>query len=146
MCVIVITACGRAKETKPLLAWRLYKSPRIKYLKTKANNLGVDLYILSAKYGLIHSEEIIESYEAIMNSRTCKQLLPHILAKLEDINPSVVIYYKGGARREYFECIRKACELLNIRLLFFGYANMGDINKLDKFFKEGKFAVKTKTW
>lgn len=135
--VIVVTACGKTKRNTAFPAWKLYKSPRIRFLKKKADILGVDLYILSAKYGLVHSEEIIEPYEAVMTKETCTELILSILNKLENIKPSKVIYYKGGARKEYFECIYRACTMLNIKLLCFGYANMGDIKRIDEFINVG---------
>jgi hypothetical protein len=134
--VVLITACGKKKETKPGPAWRLYRSPRIRYLKKKADKFQIDFYILSSKYGLIHSDEIIEPYESVITRERCKILLPEIIKKLTNIQPHKVVFYKGGARKEYFECVEEACRKLNKPILSFGYANMGGIKKLDEILGE----------
>lgn len=46
-----------------------------------------------------------------------------------------VVYFKGGAGREYFNLIREACELAGKTLVSFGYKYMGDINELPNVLK-----------
>ena len=133
--IILITACGRVKENYPLPAWQLYKSPRIKFLKKESDKFGIDFYILSAKHGLIHSEEIIKPYEAVMIDY--KGILHVVVNKLRNISPTRVVYYKGGARNTYFKCINEACSLLDIELVSFGYANMGDIRRIKEYLDIG---------
>lgn len=131
--MILVTACGRSKEGRSFPAWRLYKSPRIRYLKKKADSLKIDLYILSAEYGLVYSEEVISPYNTLMDSKRSKELIPVVRSQLKRINPSKVIYYRGGARREYLECIREACLGLGIEFVSFGYGNLGEVGKLEEF-------------
>lgn len=131
--IVLVTACGRTKENKALPAWKLYRSPRIRHLKRKANSLGIDLYILSAKYGLVYSEEVIYPYDVIMDEKKIYELIPIVQKQIEKINPNKVIYYKGGARREYLECIKEACLRANIKFVSFGYKNLGEVGRLEEF-------------
>lgn len=127
--VVLITACGRRKLNYPERAYRLYNSTRIRYLYSKSRKIGVPFYILSAKHGLVESETIIEPYDEVMTLDKCSQLVDSIRKVVSRFN--VVIYYKGGSRKEYLECIKQAMKGLDSKLIEFGYAIMGDINKLE---------------
>lgn len=128
--VALVTACGGKKEKKKLPAGRLYRSARIRHLYRRSKELRVPFFILSAGYGLISGDEEIEPYEAIMTEERCRDLLPTLLSRLKDFD--VIVYYRGGARKEYLNCVEKAAELLNKELIVFGYGNMGDIGKVEE--------------
>jgi len=68
-----------------------------------------------------------------MDPERCQELLKQMVSILRNFD--VVIYYKGGAGKVYAECIEKACNQAGISLVSFGYANMGDIKKLEKVLK-----------
>ena len=128
----VITACGNKKNSLPLPAWQLYKSPRIKAVYNRKGNH--DMYILSAKYGLVNAEQIIEPYNRIMDDARCDELLPEIKKIVEKYD--VVIFFKAGARKLYEQCILKSCEMANVRVISFGFGFMGGINDLPKYLSE----------
>jgi len=128
--IVLITACGNKKEEKPTAAGRLYKSSRIRYLYKRSKELGLDFYILSAKYGLVNGDEVIEPYDQVMDKVQCEKLKSQIKEVLKNFD--VIIYYKGGARREYLECLEMIAKELNKKFITFGYGNMGDIGKLEK--------------
>ena len=128
--VALVTACGVKKENTPQPAGRLYKSSRIRHLYKKSKELGLPFYILSAKYGLINADTIIEPYDRIMTPERAAELLPQVKETIKSFD--LVIFYKGGARKEYRELIESACEETGTRLISFGYGNMGYIGKLDK--------------
>jgi len=81
------------------------------------------------KYGLIHSDEIIEPYDQIMTKERAKELLPQVKEVLKNFD--VVIFYRGGARKEYVELIEKASKKANVKVIIFGYGNMEEISKLN---------------
>jgi len=126
--ILVVTACGRKKHDKPMPAWKLYKSPRIKAVYNRSQ--GCDFAILSAKYGLVEADRIITPYEQVMTKERAEELLEQVTAKVEKYD--YVIYYRGGARKEYLECIQEACRSTKRTLLVLGYANLGGINDLQK--------------
>jgi predicted site-specific integrase-resolvase len=131
--IVLVTACGAKKLEKPAPAGELYKSSRIRYLRKKSRQLEIPFYILSAKYGLVNSETVIEPYEKKMTAQRCEELLDQIVSVLKNFD--VVIYYRGGAGKVYAECIEKACQTAGVKLVSFGYANTGDINKLEEVLK-----------
>ncbi len=130
--ILVITACGKAKENKPLPAGLLYKSGRIRYLYKKSKELNYSFYILSAEYGLINADTIIEPYERKMDEMKCKELKGRIKEILKKLKPSLVVFYKGGSPKIYIECIETVCKELGIEFKTFGFANMGEINKIEQ--------------
>ncbi len=127
--IVLITACGNKKENKPTEAGKLYKSSRIRHLYKKSKELDIPFYILSAKYGLVNGDEIIAPYNQIMDEKQCNKLKNQIEKVLENFD--IIIYYKGGARKEYYNCLEKITEKLNKKFISFGYGNMGDIRKLE---------------
>ncbi len=126
---VLITACGNRKESKPTVAGRLYKSSRIRYLYRKSKELNIPFYILSAKYGLVNGDEVIEPYNQIMDEKQCLKLEGKIEEVLKDFE--IIIYYRGGARKEYHDCLEKVARKLNKKFISFGYGNMGDIKRLE---------------
>jgi len=132
--VVLITSCGAKKESTSQPAGKLYKSSRIRHLYKRSKELGIPLYILSAKYGLINADMIIEPYDRVMTPERAAELLPQVKEVIKDFD--LVIFYKGGARKEYRELIEKACEETGTRLISFGYRNMGEIRKLENLLGE----------
>ncbi len=132
--IVLVTACGNKKEREPAPAWRLYKSSRIRHLYKKSKELGIPFYILSAKYGLVFAEEVIEPYDMIMDENRCKELIEQIKLVISQYN--TIIFFKGGARKVYKNCLESAVNELNKKLVIFGYGNMGDIRKLEDIVNE----------
>jgi len=128
--IVLITACGNKKEEKPTAAGRLYKSPRIRHLYKRSKELGLDFYILSAKYGLINGDEVIEPYDQVMDKAKCEKLKSQIKEVLKNFD--VIIYYKGGARREYLECLEMVAKELNKKFITFGNKSMENIRELER--------------
>ncbi|WP_456326464.1 DUF6884 domain-containing protein [Palaeococcus sp. (in: euryarchaeotes)] len=132
--VSLVTACGAKKENTSQPAGRLYKSSRIRHLYKRSKELGIPFYILSAKYGLVNADTVIEPYDKVMTPERAAELLPQVKETIKGFD--MIIFYKGGARKEYRELIEKACEETGTRLISFGYGNMGNIRDLDKILKE----------
>ncbi|HGE70604.1 TPA: hypothetical protein ENX78_07200 [Candidatus Poribacteria bacterium] len=122
--IAVVTACGRGKDSAPSPAWKLYKSSRIKMLYRNSKNY--DLYILTAKYGLIKANEIIEPYNEIMNKEKAEKFAVEVAKKLNSYD--YVVYYKCGANQNYLECIKKACDISKKTLITCGFNMVGGIN------------------
>jgi len=131
MKILVVTACGKRKDTSPQPAWKLYKSPRIRAVYNRRN--GHDMAILSSKYGLIKAEEIIEPYEEVLTEQRVKELIPQISMAIQKYD--IIIYYRGCAGKEYFTLIMDACENAGKPFFSVGYKNLGDINILPEIFQ-----------
>ena len=122
--IVVVTACSKRKENTPLPAWKLYKSSRIKAIYRNSKNC--DIKILTAKYGLIDADEIIDPYDEKMDEERAQVLVSKIAKKLRKYD--FVIYYKAGASKAYLECMKKACELSEKPLVVCGFKVIGGIN------------------
>jgi hypothetical protein len=139
-CILVVTACGRKKHSRPMPAWELYKSSRIRAIRNMVQKYGFAHFaILSAKYGLVDVDQVLSPYEQTMTDQQSKRLFPKISIKLQRYD--CVVFFRGGARKEYFNCIREACKRAQTTLIVFGYGIMGGINGLSTildFIKIGK--------
>ena len=128
MKILIVTACGAKKNPRPLPAYKLYKSARIKAVYNRRS--GCDMGILSAEYGLVRAHDVIEPYERLMDEERAEELAPFVAEKLKEYD--CIIFFKGGARKAYLSCIKAACKKAGRTLVALGYANMGGINDLPK--------------
>lgn len=124
--ILVVTTCGARKHNEPKPAWQLYKSPRIRAVYSRRN--GHDMCILSTKYGLVDAEKVIEPYEETLTKHRMTELIPQMVEKISGYD--YIVYYRGGAGREYFNLMREACRRAGKTLVSFGYKFMGDVNEL----------------
>lgn len=131
MKVLIVTACGAKKNDKPMPAYKLYKSSRIKAVYNR--RCDSDMCILSAEYGLVAAHEIIKPYDRIMDEKRVRELVPLVTPKIQDYD--CVVFFKGGARKTYLSCIKASCKRAGKPLVTLGYANMGGINDLPKVVK-----------
>ncbi len=67
MARICLIACVSLKDTRKMRAGDIYLSPLFKKAREFTSNNFDQWYILSAKYGLIHPDTIIEPYEKTLN-------------------------------------------------------------------------------
>jgi hypothetical protein len=128
MKVLIVTVCGAKKNPRPMPAYKLYKSARIKAVYNRRS--GCDMGILSAEYGLVRAHDVIEPYERLMDEKRAEELAPFVAEKLKEYD--CIIFFKGGARKTYLSCIKAACKKIGRTLVALGYANMGGINDLHK--------------
>ena len=124
MKVAIATACGNKKREGTWPIHSLYFSPRIKALYSRKGDLP--LYILSAQYGLIHSDQIVSSYQRVMDFQRAKELAPQVSSAMKQYD--WLVYFKAGARQEYADCIKLAASLSGVSIVLVGYAFMGGLD------------------
>jgi len=93
---------------------------------------------------VVDSEQILEPYDQILTVEKINELLPQVIEVLK--NFEIVIYYRGGARKTYLELIEQASRITGTHLVVFGYANMGDINKLEEIINSVKHTSKKRNY
>jgi cytoplasmic iron level regulating protein YaaA (DUF328/UPF0246 family) len=105
---IVLISCVSVKQERPARAEELYISPLFKYGLAYAKSLKPDkIYILSAKYGLVGLDEVIEPYNVTLNnmsSMEIKEWSEKVLSKMrQTINLDVdqIIFLAGENYRKY---------------------------------------------
>ncbi len=128
MKIALVTACGNKKHNSPTQAYKLYKSARIKAVYNRKNDC--DMYILSAKHELLPAEKIIAPYNEIMTKEKAKQFVPIIADKLKNSGYNWVVFFKGGANRNYLYCIQESCKKAKINFVSIGFSFQGDIGLL----------------
>lgn len=89
--LILLVSCGKRKSSVSCQAKEMYNSFRFQQIKTIAENLKVRWYIMSAKYGLLDPESIIEPYDMCLSNCSDKyqqQWAKGIVGKFIGINKS----------------------------------------------------------
>jgi hypothetical protein len=97
--VLVIIACSQRKANGPAAAKDLYLGTLFRLGREFAETCGYDYRILSAKYGLLDPEELIEPYDVRVAGvqdvkRLQQKVLPAMNALLPNYNKVIII---GGA-------------------------------------------------
>lgn len=87
---LLIIACSRSKNPLPQLlpALERYNGPTFRLLRrfVKENpSFPLDIYILSAKFGLIRSDELIPLYDEEMTKKRSLELQSEVHSKLKDL-------------------------------------------------------------
>jgi hypothetical protein len=105
---IVLISCVKMKLPHPAQAQDLYISPLFRFNLGYARSLKPDaIYILSAKYGLVGLEQVIEPYELTLNTmgesqkRDWAQRVLMDLNKKTDLLHDHFIFLAGKNYRKY---------------------------------------------
>ena len=105
---IVLISCSSQKQSIKSRAEDLYCSPLFQLSLKFAKQLASDsIFILSAKYGLVRLEDIIEPYDTTLNDMTekdRKQWADDVLRQLRDIvncEKDHFIILAGNKYRQY---------------------------------------------
>ena len=86
---LLVISCTGAKDKTPgfLPAVMRYKGPLYptlhKAMREKRFPKSLDILIVSAKYGLLTSDELIEDYDKKIDAKRAKELRPSVQEKLE---------------------------------------------------------------
>ena len=105
---ISLVSCVGQKLTAPAPARDLYTSPWFIKARTYADRIGQPWFVLSAKYGLVHPDDVIAPYDLTLNNmpagdrrrwavRVFGQLEPHLDA-VENVT-----FLAGRRYREFLE-------------------------------------------
>ena len=111
---IVLVSCVKSKLGKPAKAMFMYTSPLFRKNLHYATTLEPDrIFILSAKYGLLELQQIIEPYEMTLNTMKeaekkawAKRVL-HVLKTKTDLQNDHFVFLAGQNYRKYLiPCIK----------------------------------------
>ena len=105
---IVLIACVKTKRKIPSKAIDLYISSLFTKCREYAQLLHPDhIYILSAKYGLVSSEEVIEPYNLTLNNMSTSEIkewskrVLHQLSSVTDLHNDNFTILAGQNYRKY---------------------------------------------
>jgi len=123
---LLLLPCSKTK--KPLLeapAIEVYDGPFYRVIK-KNRPKNLDIEILSAKYGLINSKDIISYYDQIMTIERAEELSSSIKIKLEKIlteNYAEVFINLG---KTYILALEKSKDMLDEYDIRWGHGQIGE--------------------
>lgn len=60
---LVVLGCGLKKQSEPCPAIELYTGNYFRTYRKWAESVGAEIYIFSAKHGVVHSSTVIEPYD-----------------------------------------------------------------------------------
>lgn len=108
---IVCTYCSATKDDsiELLPANKRYMSKRISYVKDLALLSGIDFYILSGKFGLVHENELLPYYDHLLSldevsslsEIVAEQIVSHRITTIDffirasDVDPNVKVYIES---------------------------------------------------
>ena len=101
--MIIIISCGKRKlegkaKAKDFYIGSLYRQ-KLEYVSTLYPDN--EFYIISAKYGLIHQDKVISSYDRVLpaaNNDEYKKWLDLVTEQLKDFDSTEEVLFLGGAR------------------------------------------------
>ncbi|MDQ0201073.1 DUF6884 domain-containing protein [Neobacillus ginsengisoli] len=119
---IALVSCTKLKEEYPCEAKKLYSKSTlfkkaVNYIEAKDYD---DWYVLSAKYGLLSKDKVIEPYDVTlnkMNIRERKFWAESVLRDIVKIKPNEIDFYAGNKYREHLiKPLRDIGILVNVPL------------------------------
>ena len=124
---LLILPCSKMKkELYGVRAIELYNGPYYKVLR-KNFQKELDVFILSAKYGLINSDEIISYYDQIMTVNRAEELNCEIKARLENTVQNECyneIFISLG--KTYMFALEESKNFLNEYHVYWGHGQIGE--------------------
>ena len=105
---LVLVSCVSKKRASPVPARDLYVSDLFRKARAYVEQLGRPWFVLSAKYGLVHPDEVIEPYDVTLNNMgTAKRrcwahgVLTNLTPHLERVDS--ITFLAGQRYREFLE-------------------------------------------
>ena len=106
---IVLISCVAMKNNHPCAAREMYISPLFRGAYAYAKNIlrADKVFILSAKYGLIGEDELIEPYNETLNTKSDHEIriwADNVYAKLQqqtDVTRDEFVFLAGERYRKY---------------------------------------------
>ena len=106
--VIQIVSCVGQKQPVPAPAKDLYISPWFRKARAYANSTGWPWFVLSAKHGLVHPDEVIAPYDLTLNRmpvanrrQWANQVLTQLRPHLDEVGS--VVFLAGRRYCEFLE-------------------------------------------
>jgi tRNA-guanine family transglycosylase len=141
--VLVTTHCAAKKRNTPGPPQRLYLSARIRKVYEIAKQHGATFSVISAKYGLVYEDEVIEPYEATIGSGTVfDTLVDQVSEKLLKRGPWDWLVYFGTAKNyvtAFFCAAYKAG--YGDRTIVVGKNTLGELDRLAHLLARSKQAT-----
>ncbi|MFN7105419.1 MAG: DUF6884 domain-containing protein [Pyrobaculum sp.] len=114
---IVVTNCTKEKLNRPAPARELYRGPSVRNMARvveEAREKGIDvwLYIISARYGLVREDEVLDPYDETLGGRPLPEIKKwakevRLLEKFRELEGVIFLV----ASKNYYHAVEEAtCE------------------------------------
>lgn len=117
---IVVTICSKHKDNSPKLlpASKRYISEHIRKAEVIAKDLQLPFFILSGKYGLLATDEMIPNYDQYLEIEAVDSLVKVVEAQLKTLHVTEVDYYMEDKESwiPYDMTLKKATDLAGVFL------------------------------
>lgn len=115
--VLIITSCSKKKLNYPAIAANLYQGTLFKKVKKFAKIINADFKIISAKHGLIDSQDKIEPYDQEIENISDIRKLRKTVEKLQDILSfyDKIIIIMGKKYRKIFSSLFENPKIILIK-------------------------------
>jgi hypothetical protein len=123
--VALVTACGAKKRVGTWPLHLLYASPRIKAIHGRKGTFP--LFILSAQYGLVDSEQERASYDRLMDLERAEELAPGVAEVMNRYD--WLVFFKAQTPREYSLCLERASDISGVPVVFIGWWPLGGLQE-----------------
>jgi len=118
------TYCSRDKIAEPgdLPAIRRYQDSRIEKVYAAASKLGLEFYILSGEFGLLHPQQPIQWYDHLLKPEEVSSLADRVAGQLRDYRITGLVYFTESFAQDpnaipYHDAIVAACSRTRLPML-----------------------------
>jgi hypothetical protein len=118
------TYCSKEKsqESGDIPAIYRYQSSRIESVFAAASSLGIEFYIVSGKFGLVHSMQPIQYYDYLLETNEVSALAKLIVSQIYSHRVTKIVYFTKPLISDrklipYYDCLKIATE--QVALPFF---------------------------
>lgn len=129
---VVITVCsGKKKDVTAAKAIELYNSKRIDFVNRIVSEVGgFRFMILSAKYGLVASDELIHNYNKRLDDVNVDSMVDLVVNQLRRNRVISVVFFTAGTNDTYKTILEKAADLAGVESRIIGLPDMGGAKDL----------------
>lgn len=134
---IALVSCVASKRPAKSAARDLYASAWFKKVRQHVETAGLSWYILSAKYGLLHPDQQIESYEMTLNNMSVRERQAWAQSVMRQIGDQLqgrdnFVLFAGLRYREFLQPLLES-EAAKIRVPMAGLTQGRQLNWLDSY-------------
>lgn len=149
MSSLLIQSCSQSKNkpTEAVPALDLYTGYFFKIINKAIRedefNEDIDLCILSAKYGIIESDEVISWYDRRIDSERASEIAPKVAQELAGIVDASYDKLLINVGRDYLEALEKARKELTVPVYYIQGGGIGEKGSVLKDFIRGNVDVES---
>ncbi len=129
--ILVITECTKEKigytPSTKAPAKQMYQGRLFKVVRKYCETMGFDYVIISAKYGLLHPDDVIEGYEMVLKTKEdVERIRPQVEEKLRPIlkNYDKIVVIAG---KQYREVLKNLWDERFVEIKSRGYGDLCSI-------------------